>query len=715
MRAPQPTPRAGRDPRVFGALLLGGIAVVLLVLIAAGTLLFARRFAATSPDAWAMIAVFGWLGALVVITILGAAWTLLDSQILLPLTALARELHATAHLPGKSTLAVPDTAALGPLGNAARELAARFAATREEMERIASEATARVDEQKGRLGAVLADLTEGIIMCNLDHRVLLYNRAAVEMLNAPEKVGLGLSLFALVSREPILQTLERVMAARERDRCDDSRRGSAEFICTSADARVTLRGRMTLVLDAAGNTIGYVTSFTDISGEITDRIQREALRREATEGLRRPIANLRAAAETLAAHSDLDAGRAEAFRTIILHESIDLARRLDDLTEKYRNLGVSEWPMWDVHTADIIDAVARRLGDSTGLQVTMTGIPLWLRGESYSLILLIDYLLRCIHAEQNVSRFDAEALLGDRRVYIDLRWEGEPISNRILDRWLDTPIEGALGSATARAILYQHGSEIWSLAQEGGSALLRIPLAAPSHPQFQPSRPQLPPRPEFYDFDLFHHAEGAGRLADRRLRDLTYVVFDTETTGLRPSEGDEVVSIAGVRIVNRRILTGECFERLVDPRRSIPAASTHFHGITDDMVQGKPPIELVLQQFKAFVGDAVLVAHNAAFDMKFLALKEAASGVVFDNAVLDTLLLSVLLHDHVPDHTLDGMAQRFEVEISDRHTAKGDALVTAAIFLQLLRLLEAEGIMTLGEALAASQSVVSVRRSQAQF
>lgn len=167
--------------------------------------------------------------------------------------------------------------------------------------------------------------------------------------------------------------------------------------------------------------------------------------------------------------------------------------------------------------------------------------------------------------------------------------------------------------------------------------------------------------------------------------------------------GDEIIQIAALRLVNGRLLRSESFEQLIDLRRPVPAASVSFHGLTSERRQGRPTIEQVLPAFRRFAHDTVLVAHNAAFDMRFLQEKQALTGLCFDQPVLDTLLLSSVLHPNQNSHRLEAMAERLGVTVIGRHTTMGDAVVTAELFLRLLPLLADQGIHTLGQALAAAQ------------
>lgn len=216
-------------------------------------------------------------------------------------------------------------------------------------------------------------------------------------------------------------------------------------------------------------------------------------------------------------------------------------------------------------------------------------------------------------------------------------------------------------------------------------------------------------RPEYYDFDLFQSSAQTRSLEDCKLSDLAFTVFDTETTGLDPVNGDEIIQIAAVRIVNGKLLRHESFDQYVDPQRSIPPHTIPIHGITPEMVKGQPTIDKVLPAFHQFAQDTVLVAHNAAFDMRCLQVKEKRTGVVFANPVLDTLLLSAVVHPNQASHRLEAITERFNINILGRHTALGDALATAEVFLHLIPLLAAKGIQTLGQARAAAQQTYYAR------
>ena len=181
------------------------------------------------------------------------------------------------------------------------------------------------------------------------------------------------------------------------------------------------------------------------------------------------------------------------------------------------------------------------------------------------------------------------------------------------------------------------------------------------------------------------------------------IVLDTETTGLDPEGGDQIIQIGAVRIVNARILAGDVFEQLVNPGRDIPETGLAIHGIDARMVAGQPRIAEVLPEFHRFAEDSILVAHNAAFDMKFLQLQQQRAGVSFDQPVLDTLLLSAVVHPAQDAHSLEAIAARLGLPVSGRHTALGDARLTAQIWLQLMALLGDMGIRTQGQALAAAQ------------
>lgn len=181
----------------------------------------------------------------------------------------------------------------------------------------------------------------------------------------------------------------------------------------------------------------------------------------------------------------------------------------------------------------------------------------------------------------------------------------------------------------------------------------------------------------------------------QKLAEASYVVFDTETTGFHPVK-DKVIEIGCVIIENGCMQNEKTFVELVNPKRPIPGQASHITGITDGMVANKRTLPEVLHDFMEFTGNRVLVAHSAPFDMGFLNREVGRLAPMrIYNPVIDTYLLARYLLPGVEDYSLNGLAELFEIEIKGRHTALGDSLMTAELFLKLLDLLKQYEILDL--------------------
>ncbi|GAN53224.1 DNA polymerase III subunit epsilon [Tanticharoenia sakaeratensis] len=164
------------------------------------------------------------------------------------------------------------------------------------------------------------------------------------------------------------------------------------------------------------------------------------------------------------------------------------------------------------------------------------------------------------------------------------------------------------------------------------------------------------------------------------------ILFDTETTGLDPATGDRVIEIAALELIDD-LPTGRNFHVLINPERDIPPEASRVHGFTLADLEGKPLFAAVADGFLEFVGEDVLIAHNAPFDFGFMNAELSACGrPTLDRArMVDTLVLAKKRFPGLPN-SLDALCRRFSIDLSERttHNALLDCKLLAEVYLELM-------------------------------
>lgn len=188
---------------------------------------------------------------------------------------------------------------------------------------------------------------------------------------------------------------------------------------------------------------------------------------------------------------------------------------------------------------------------------------------------------------------------------------------------------------------------------------------------------------------------------DTPLRDLRFVVLDTETTGL-DTKKDKVLSIGAIAIENQEIIINESLELMLYNDEKVENEAILIHGILpNDSKEGKQ-VQLALEEFIYFLGNSIIVAHYTGFDMAMLTKSIRMFYPSFNlyNYDIDTVRMAMRVDDVSPyrqtvdrnKYTLDALCERYDIEVVERHTAWGDAYSTALLFLKLSNLLEERGI-----------------------
>ncbi len=660
---------------------------------------------------------FPLIGAAVLCLIIGGLVSLLFHNYIIPILQFSEETRLISTANSDYRVVPKGAKELVRLAEVINESADMFTRMQKDIDTHVALSKSQIQEERNRLAALMSEMPHAVLVCNSDGQILLYNTKAKTLFDSelandygeqqPQGlIGLGRSVFGLLERDPLVHALELLQHALSRGQAAPI----SNFMMSHLGGTY-LRVNMAPVLadrDGTEKMTGFVLTLEDMTTQIAADTRRDTLIRTLTDDLQGALGKIRDSITEILNNPEMNRDQLQEKRRIIDQASQRLVDKLNQARDNYASHLHEQSKVEDIPGESVLEVLAKNITDRFKCKVSFhSDAGLWLKLDSYSFVQTMSHLAGMLNDRHKIARYNFT--LSEQQDYLCLKidWQ-QGVDPELLDSWRNSPlISNSRGDTFSFAELLKKMSgtmEYLPTDEKTGYRGMLINYMKQEVPQPKPLTPfsQIEHRPVSYEFDLFEQRGGA-EMAKTPLRKLTFVVFDTETTGLNPSEGDEIIQLGAIRIVNGQILHHETIDQLIDPKRHVPATSVAIHGIDPALLVGQPTIDKVLPHLHHFAEGAILVAHNAAFDMRFLQLKEEKTGIHFDNPVLDTLLLSSIIHPNLKGHGLEGIAERLNITIVGRHTALGDSIVTAEVLLKLIPLLEAQGIVTLEDAQLASK------------
>ena len=383
---------------------------------------------------------------------------------------LAEEAKALLAADVQRTLAADGGAELQELAEIVNQFASQRAALRDDVALQVREASRGVEQERNRLGALMAELTQSVVVCNLDGRILLYNNrarlqfralsAAPMLADGAELIGLGRSIYAVLDRALIAHAIESVQQRLARGAAHPS----AQFVTGTRSGQL-LRVQMAPVREAGSDTLdGFVLMLDNITRDFAAEAGRDQMLHALGEGSRASLGNVQAALEMLD-FPDLDAATRERFMAVVRDEVRSMSTRLQDLARHSTQTMKTRWPLEDMLATDLADAACRRIEAAWGCRAAVDAVDqsLWLQVDSYSLIQALASLAGRLVEDAQTRVVRLRIARHDGHARLDLVWQGPSMSTETVIGWETDPMR--VGSErvalTVRDVIDRHGGEFW--------------------------------------------------------------------------------------------------------------------------------------------------------------------------------------------------------------------------------------------------------------
>ncbi|HQO29952.1 MAG TPA: hypothetical protein PKY22_10585, partial [Accumulibacter sp.] len=449
---------------------------------------------------------------------------------------------------------------LQSLARSVNQLLDRRDALQNDVDERIREARASLEEERSRLAALMTELSQSVVVCNLDGRVLLYNQRAKQELSTAadgshlDLLGLGRSIYTVFDRALIEHALERLQQAGQEPGESKKTIVSAQFVTATRAGRL-LRAHVSPVFGSDSphsarigvmTITGFVLVLDDVTSSNERQTRRDALIQSLIEGGRGALASIRAASEMLADFTDMPQTQRDRFLTAIGDEARVLSAQFEKAAASFSNDLRERWLLEEILGAELIEVAARRIGEKRAGEARRLAVKtetveddLWLRVDSFGLLQALRYLAWRLQDEYQVREVRLSLVRSGPLAQFDLSWIGTFMNNEAAMSWLQEPMASG-GEATPMSVtdvMERCNGEIWFQRERvSHRAFFRSMLPVCEPPKDGPRTIVVAAdesdRPEFYDFDLFLWSASSHALDDTPLSELSYTIFDTETTGL---------------------------------------------------------------------------------------------------------------------------------------------------------------------------------------
>ncbi len=443
---------------------------------------------------------------------------------------LAEETKLIASENPRFRINIKESSDLAPLALAINILADRYEKLSGNLQQKIQHATTETQEEKNILAAFVSELPEGVLICNAEGQILLYNKKAIQFSDTP--LQLDCSVFNVIDKNLIEHALDEINEKLKR------KVGNAvsHFVVENKGNHV-LNARTIAILNRQGQFTGFILILSDITEQREADNRTDSLLQSLTKSARSPLASIRSAIEAILEYPDMDKVHLQKFRDIIYKESITLSNILNKVADDYSSLIKTQRSLVLMSGTDLAETLKRRAKDWLGILVNIEESveKTMIKVDSYSITVALLFVLNQLKDQTGIWEFTCKLEKDKSFVNLDLVWHGNPVRTETLRTWEDQflIIKQEKSLLTLKEVLGRHEAEIWSYSAKTSEEQSYIRFLLPADESSEPDtlRPLtiLPEAySEFYNFELFNRPGQNPALDNRLLTELTYTVLIRE-------------------------------------------------------------------------------------------------------------------------------------------------------------------------------------------